>query len=211
MMSKKTDEYVASITSAEDPLLYELYRETHLKMMYPRMLSGHVQGRFLEMISRMICPKAILEIGTFTGYSAICLARGLGQEGKLTTIEMDPEITEFAGRYIKRAGLADQVRQITGQALEIIAGLDEVWDLVFIDADKENYLNYFKTIVDRVRPGGFIIADNVLWGGKVMEPEAKQDKETRGIVEFNEYVKKDSRIDQVLLTVRDGLMLMRKI
>ena len=211
MISDKLEKYALSYTSPEDPLLRELYRETNLKTMYPRMLSGPVQGKLLEMLSRMIQPKYILEIGTFTGYSALCLARGLQKQGTLVTIELSPEMVDFAGRYFKLAGLEGKIRQETGHALEIIPSLDYEWDLVFIDADKENYLNYYKLVFERLRPGGYVLADNVLWGGKVLEPRTGQDRETRGITEFNEFVRSDPRVDKVLLPLRDGLMVLRKL
>lgn len=210
MISKKLEAYASHMTTAEDPLLHELYRETHLKMMYPRMLSGALQGKMLEMLSHMIRPERILEIGTFTGYSAICLARGLKRGGTLNTIEINPEMVNFARTFFNRAGIADQVVQHTGAALEVIPTLTETWDLVFIDADKENYLAYYHLVMDQLKPGGFILADNVLWGGKVLDEQAKQDKETRGIVAFNEFVSRDDRVEQVLLTVRDGVLLLRK-
>ena len=210
MISKKLEAYASLHTTDEDALLHELYRETHLKMMYPRMLSGALQGKLLEMISHMIHPEKILEIGTFTGYSAICMARGLKPGGTLTTIEVNPELIDFAGRYFLRAGLSECIIQKCGPALGIIPKLEDTWDLVFIDADKENYLAYYQLVIDQVKPGGFILADNVLWGGKVLDAKEKQDKETQGIVSFNKYVSKDERVEQVLLTVRDGLMLLRK-
>lgn len=210
MISEKIEKYASRYSTEEDKLLHELYRETHLKMMYPRMLSGHLQGRLLEMISHMINPKYILEIGTFTGYSAICLSKGLQTGGKLLTIEINPELTEFAGNYFEKAGISDCIEQKTGNALDIIPGLNEKWDLVFIDADKENYLSYYQLVLEQVNPGGFILVDNVLWGGKVLDPDHKQDKETQGIVEFSNFVRDDNRVEHVLLTVRDGLMVLRK-
>jgi predicted O-methyltransferase YrrM len=210
MIPKKFEDYALLHTSPEDPLLHQLYRETNLKSVYPRMLSGHLQGKLLEMLSTMIQPDHILEIGTFTGYSAICLARGLSPHGKLITIEVNPEFPGIAHKYFKRAGLANKIIQETGHALDLIPGLDYTWDLVFIDADKENYVNYYKLVIDRVRKGGFIIADNVLWGGKVLNPDEKQDKETKGITTFNAFIRRDKRIDHVMVPVRDGLMILRK-
>lgn len=210
MISQKLEFYTQEHSSDEDPLLHELFRETNLKVMYPRMLSGHIQGKLLEMVSQMIRPTFVLEIGTYTGYSAICLAKGLMPAGKLVTIEINPELIDFSSKYFKKAGISESIIQKAGSALEVIPTLDFEWDLVFIDADKENYLNYYNMVVGKVKKGGFIIADNVLWGGKVLEPEAKQDKETKGIVEFNKYVKQDDRVDKVMLSVRDGLMLLRK-
>jgi len=211
MISKKLENYTLLHTSEEDPLLKELYRETNLKVLYPRMLSGHLQGKLLVLFSYMINPTFILEIGTYTGYSAICLAKGLKPGGKLITIEINPELVDFAQNYFDRSGLSSSIEQKTGKALDIIPHLTEEWDLVFIDADKENYLNYYKMVIDQVRTGGFIIADNVLWDGKVLDSRVKPDKETRGITEFNDFIQRDSRVENVLLPVRDGLMILRKI
>ncbi len=211
MISKKIEEYVLSHSSPDDELLNELYRETHLKILHPRMLSGRLQGKILEMISRMIQPQNILEIGTYTGYSAICLANGMQGQGKLHTIEINPELHDFAQKYFEKAGISHKVVQHTGNALEIIPELNTSWDLVFIDADKENYLNYYKHLIGRVKIGGFILADNVLWDGKVISPGKNPDKETRGIIEFNEYIQLDKRVENVLLPVRDGIMILRKI
>jgi predicted O-methyltransferase YrrM len=211
MISKKIENYTLLHTSDEDPLLHELYRETNLSVVYPRMLSGHLQGKILTLFSYMVNPTFILEIGTYTGYSAICLAKGLKPGGKLTTIEINPELVDFARKYFDRSGLNHSIVQKTGNALDIIPQLTIEWDLVFIDADKENYLNYYKMIIDQMRMGGFIIADNVLWDGKVLNSVDTQDKETRGITEFNDFVQRDSRVENVLLPVRDGLMILRKI
>ena len=211
MISKKLENYTLLHTSEEDPLLKELYRETNLKVVYPRMLSGHLQGKLLVLFSYMINPTFILEIGTYTGYSAICLAKGLKPGGKLITIEINPEFVDFAQKYFDRSGLSNCIEQKTGEALDIIPHLTEEWDLVFIDADKQNYLNYYKMVIDQVRTGGFIIADNALWDGKVLDSKVKPDKETRGIIEFNGFVQRDSRVENVLLPVRDGLMILRKI
>ena len=211
MISKKLENYTLLHTSEEDPLIKELYRETNLKVLYPRMLSGHLQGKLLVLFSYMINPTFILEIGTYTGYSAICLAKGLKPGGKLITIEINPELVDFAQNYFDRSGLSSSIEQKTGKALDIIPHLTEEWDLVFIDADKENYLNYYKMVIDQVRTGGFIIADNVLWDGKVLDSRVKPDKETRGITEFNDFIQRDSRVENVLLPVRDGLMILRKI
>ena len=205
------EKYIQDHTSPEDEILARLYRETHLKVLNPRMLSGHVQGKFLEMVSRMINPSRILEIGTYTGYSAICLARGLDKNGILHTIEINAELREFAKRYFHKAGIEKQIIQHTGDAVDIIPRIDELFDLVFIDAAKENYLHYYQLIFDKVRKGGFILADNALWDGKVVDPPENQGKETRGIATFNDYIQKDDRVENVLLSVRDGIMLVRKI
>jgi caffeoyl-CoA O-methyltransferase len=202
-------QYITEHTSPEDPVLAELSRETHLKMMYPRMLSGHLQGVLLEMISHMVKPATILEIGTFTGYSALCLAKGLRDTGKLHTIEVNPELVAFSKKYFEKAGKVDQIVQHAGDARKIIPGLKVTFDLVFIDAAKEHYLQYYHLVFEKVHPGGFILADNALWGGKVTAKE-KPDKETRGILEFNDFVRNDPRVDNLLLQVRDGIMLIRK-
>jgi caffeoyl-CoA O-methyltransferase len=201
-------EYITSCSSAEDPVLAELYRETHCKVLYPRMISGHLQGKLLEFLSRMIQPEAILEIGTYTGYSAICLAKGLKPGGKLHTIEINDELQPLIDKYIRKAGLQDTVILHTGDARKIIPSLEEEFDLVFIDGDKEQYLDYYKEVFRKTRTGGYIIADNVLWSGKVIAPS--KDKETNGIIEFNEFVKNDICIEKLILPFRDGLMLIRK-
>lgn len=210
MLSEKLENYILEHTTAEDGLLADLNRETHLKVMYPRMLSGNLQGRFLEMISHMINPKVILEIGTYTGYSAICLAKGLSDDGVIHTIEINPELNSFAKKYFNKSGLKYKIQQHVGSALEIIPQLNEVFDLVFIDADKENYLNYYKLVFDQVKSGGFILADNALWDGKVMKNPDNQDKETKGIDEFNKYIQQDTRVENMLLPLRDGIMMIRK-
>jgi len=204
------EKYAEDFTTDESPLLQKLYRETNLKILYPQMLSGKLQGSLLKMISKMIRPEKILEIGTFTGYSAICLSEGLAANGVLHTIEVNPELEEMIRRYFAEAGIYDKVKLHIGNALDIVPTLDDTFDLVFIDADKENYLNYFKMIFDKVRKGGFILADNVLWGGKVLKKTPSSDTESNGIKEFNEYVKNDDRVENVLLPIRDGVMIIRK-
>lgn len=210
MIDPKIENYSEEHSSNHSAILNELYRETHLKVMHPRMLSGQQQGRFLSMLSHMIRPKAILEIGTYTGYSAICLAEGLSKEGKIHTLELDPELEKIANKYFKKAGVEKQIIQYFGDALEIIPSLDILFDLVFIDADKNNYANYYRLIFDKVRSGGYILVDNVLWSGKVIEALKKGDKDTPGIIEFNTLVQQDERVENVLLPLRDGLMLIRK-
>jgi caffeoyl-CoA O-methyltransferase len=208
-MEKKLEKYINEHTTSEDPLLEELYRQTHIRFVNPNMVSGHLQGSLLEMISKMIRPQFILEIGTFTGYSAICLAKGLAPGGRLITIELNDELTQFARSFIERAGLSTAIEQLTGNALEIIPRLEKVFDLVFIDADKREYINYFKSIIGKVKPGGFIIADNVLWGGQVLDPTTK-DPQARGIIEFNEMISKETDIENIILPIRDGLTIIRK-
>jgi len=211
MLSNELNQYIEDHTSSEDEVLYELQRQTNLKILYPRMISGSVQGKFLEMISYMIQPKNVLEVGTYTGYSAICFAKGLSKTGQLHTIELNPELCDFASKYFKKAGVSEKIVQHIGNALDIIPQLDKQWDLVFLDADKENYLNYYKLVFEKVRKGGFILADNVLWDGKVLNPTANSDKETKGIVEFNNFIKNDDRVENLLLSLRDGVMVLRKL
>ncbi len=204
-------EYALRHSTAEDSVLNRLYRETNLKTVYPHMLSGHLQGKLLEMISHMIRPHRVLEIGTFTGYSAICLARGLSENGLLHTIDINDELTEMALKYFGQAGLTEKIIVHTGDAREIIPGLRENFDLVFIDGDKEQYLEYYQQSMKTLKTGGFIIADNVLWGGKVLPGYAGRDKETAGIAEFNRFIADDPRVEKILLPFRDGWFILRKI
>lgn len=211
IINKDIEEYIENYSTPEDELMYKLNRETFLKTIYPNMISGSVQGKVLEMISRMVRPERILEVGTFTGYSAIAMAKGLNHNGKLITIDINEELEGFIRKYFDKSGLNDKIELIIGNALEIIPSLDEIFDLVFIDADKENYKNYYELALPKLRSGGFIVADNVFWDGKILEDDSKSDKETLGIKQFNEHVKNDDRVEQVLLSVRDGLMLVRKL
>jgi caffeoyl-CoA O-methyltransferase len=204
------EKYAYDHTTAELPVLAKLSRATHLRTHLPQMLSGHLQGTFLQMISHMIRPSAILEIGTFTGYSAICLAQGLNTGGKLITLECNPEMVDFARPYFEEAGLSEKINMLTGDATELISTLEGPFDLVFIDADKENYCNYFDLVLPIVRPGGYILADNTLWYGRVIEPGAESDRETAGIVRFNEYVQQHKDVENILIPLRDGITLMRK-
>ena len=208
-MNKKLEQYIEQHSSAEDPVLEDLYRQTHIRFVNPNMVSGHLQGKFLEMISLMVRPDNILEIGTFTGYSAICLSRGLKPDGKLITIEINDELNTFAHSFFSKAGVDSKITQLTGRAQDIIPGLNIMFDLVFIDGDKKEYVEYYKLIIDKVKPGGFIIADNVLWGEKVLEKETT-DPQTRGIINFNEMVRRETAVEEVILPIRDGLMLIRK-
>ena len=205
------EQYILDHTSQEDPVLVELNRETWVRTVHPQMLAGHLQGKILEMISCMIRPSRILEIGTFTGYSSICLAKGMAKDGKLTTIEKDDEITDFAKKYISRSLAADSITLLTGDAREIIPGLKDMFNLVYLDAEKDEYLEYYELILPKVATGGFIMADNVLWGGKVIEKLDNGDHFTSGIIAFNEHIKQDQRVEQVILPVRDGIMLIRKL
>ena len=210
MIDPKIEAYIETHTTPEIEILKELNRQTHLRTFYPRMLSGHIQGKFLEMVCQMMQPKKVLEIGTFTGYSAIAMALGLPDDALIYTIEVNEEMEAFINEYVKKSGMENKIRLVMGNALEIIPTIDDTFDLVFIDADKEQYVDYYKLAKDKLRPGGFIIADNVIWSGKVLEKSSKTDKETQGIVAFNEYVKNDPEVEQVMLSIRDGLLLIRK-
>lgn len=203
--------YAEAHTSPESVLLRRLNRNTHAHVMAPRMLSGHMQGRFLSMISWMVRPRRILEIGTYTGYSALCLAEGLTEDGFLITIDQNEELESFARSYWQQSPLNDRIDLRIGPAADIIPTLHETFDLVFIDADKQNYALYFDLILDNVRPGGIILADNVLWSGKVVAPLKPSDQDTRAVQDFNRKVQDDSRVENILLPVRDGIMLMRKV
>lgn len=205
------DQYIHNHISPEDDYLRELDRETHQKVLHPRMLSGHLQGQILSMISCMVKPKYILEIGTFTGYSALCLAKGLAKGGKLHTIEIDDELESIAKKYFQKSGMSDQIVQHIGDARQIIPSLNLVFDLVFIDADKRDYCDYYKLVFNNIPVGGFIVADNVLWDGKVVDPKSADEEQTRGILEFNYLVQNDSRVKNVILPVRDGIMLVQKV
>lgn len=205
------EKYIEAHTSEENTLLQQINRDTHLEVMRPRMLSGHVQGRLLSLFSKMISPKNILEIGTYTGYSAICMAEGLQKDGQLITIDVNEELEDRVNGYFEQAGLTDQVEFKIGNAMEIIPTLTQQFDLVFIDADKSNYSNYLDLVVDKVPAGGYIIADNVLWSGKVVEKFRKSlDKDTEALLKFNKEVHQDDRFENLLLGVRDGLMILRK-
>lgn len=209
-MNRELEKYILDHSTPEDPLLEELYRQTHLRFVNPNMVSGYIQGKLLEFISKMISPANILEIGTFTGYSAICLAKGLKNNGKLYTIELNDELYSFAQSYFIRSGLQPKINQLTGDALEIIPKLDVTFDLVFIDADKRQYCNYFRLVKGNTRQGGFIIADNVLWGGNIFDKDTT-DAQTKGIREFNEMISSDNSVEKLMLPLRDGLMIMRKL
>ena len=209
-VNTELEEYILDHTTKEDDLLKELSRETHIKVLRPRMLSGHLQGQLLKMISHMVRPQNILEIGTYTGYSAICLAQGLNKDGKIYTIDINDEIEEFTTKYIEKSGLSDNIEFLIGDALDIIPELDVEFDMVFIDADKRNYLDYYKLVFDKIRPGGFIIADDILWDGKVVEELDSKDAQTKGIIEFNDFVQNDERVENVIIPLRHGITLIRK-
>jgi predicted O-methyltransferase YrrM len=208
--SKNLSNYISSHSSPEDVLLQELTRTTHLHAIQARMLSGHIQGKFLELISKMISPSNILEIGTFTGYSAICLAKGLTDNGILHTIDIDDELRYIAEDFISRSSVGDKIRLYTGDALEIVSQMDILFDLVFIDGDKREYSAYYNLVIEKVRKGGYIIADNVLWSGKVLDENVKSnDKFTTELLAFNDFVQNDSRVENLLLPLRDGMMIIR--
>lgn len=194
----------------EDEVLVELQRETNLKVFSPRMLSGHLQGFWLTLLSKMLQPKLIVEIGTYTGYSAICLAKGLQENGKLITIDVNEETEAIAKKYFDKSGLSTKIELITKDAKEVLPAITERIDMVFIDADKRNYSLYYDLVIDKVKPGGLIIADNVLWSGKILDLEKNKDVDTQAIQSFNEKMKNDSRVEKLLLPIRDGLFIMRK-
>lgn len=207
----RLDEYILQHSTPEDEVLKELYRETYLKVLYPRMVSGHIQGKLLEMLSHMIRPEKILEIGTYTGYSAICLARGLKEGGLLHTVEINDELKDMTVKYIAMAGLQDRIVLHTGDARKVIPEIGGPLDLVFIDGNKQEYLDYYHLVMPLLKTGGYILADNVLWDGKVLSQLKSHDKYTRGIVAFNDFLARDDRVEQVILPVRDGFTLIRKV
>lgn len=209
MLSPAIEKYIKENSTPEDTVLQELSRETHMKVQMPQMLSGHLQGLFLEFVSRMVQPKRILEIGTFTGYSAICLAKGLTEDGLLYTIDINDELEPINAKYFEKAGISNKVKRISGDAKKLVADIDEVFDIVFIDADKQNYAAYFDLVINKVRKGGYIIADNVLWSGKVAEE--KKDKDTLAIDSYNKQVFNDERVINYILPLRDGLNIAQKI
>jgi predicted O-methyltransferase YrrM len=201
-------EYCQNFSEKESPLLSQLNRDTHLKIGSPRMLSGHLQGRFLSFLSKLIQPTHILEIGTYTGYSALCLAEGLSMNGKLISIDPNEETNFFASKFIQNSAFKDKIELKQGYAQEIIPTLSQTFDLVFIDADKKNYGLYFDLVIDKVRSGGLLIADNVLWSGKILD--TNKDADTQAIHDFNTKIASDKRLSPLLLPVRDGLLLMLK-
>ena len=204
------EQYALDHSDPESNLLNQLNRQTNLNVLQPRMLSGHLQGRLLSAFSKALKPDKILEIGTYTGYSALCLAEGLNQNGQLYTIDINQELEEFAQNYFDSSPFKDNIKFLIGDAVELIPNMKHPWDMVFIDADKENYSTYFDIVIDKVRKGGWIIADNVLWSGKVTRPTSTNDLETAAIKAFNEKVHLDKRVSNILVPVRDGMMLMIK-
>ena len=204
------ENYISHYTSPEPELLNQLNRETWEKVLIPRMLSGHIQGRALSMFSQMIQPKNILEIGTYTGYSAICLAEGIQSQGKLHTIDINEELEPIVNRYIEKAHFRNTIINHIGNAIDIIPTLQEKFDMVFIDADKTNYSNYYDLVFDKVNNGGYIIADNVLWSGKVTQPKKDLDEDTLALIAYSEKVTNDNKVENVLFPIRDGLMIAKK-
>jgi caffeoyl-CoA O-methyltransferase len=211
LLPEKIEIYAEQYSTKESDVLAELNRETHLNIMIPQMLSGHIQGNFLKMMSHMTQANRILEVGTFTGYSAICLAEGMTKDGLLHTIDINEELEYMVSKYINKSGFENKIKQHIGAALDIIPTLDETYDLVFLDADKINYANYYDLVFDQVRPGGFIIADNVLWSGKVVEEIKPNDKDTKALHAYNQKIQDDPRVENYLVPIRDGLMVARKL
>lgn len=208
-ISEELEDYIEKHSQAEPPLLAQLNKETYQKVLLPRMLSGHFQGRVLSMLSKLICPKNILEIGTYTGYATLCLCEGMQKDGQLHTIDIKEELVDFQRKYFDQSGWGTQIVQHLGEGTVIIPTLDLTFDLVFIDADKENYLNYYELIVPKMNPGGIILSDNVLWSGKVLEPLQANDLSTKILLEYNELLRNDPRVETVLLPIRDGLTVSR--
>ena len=208
-LPEKIDDYAVNHSQKEPKILQELTKETWQKILNPRMLSGAFQGRVLSMISKLIQPQSILEIGTYTGYSALCLAEGLKKDGVLYTIDKNEELEELQYKYFQKSEYANQIKQIVGNAIDIIPSINNKFDLVFIDADKSNYLNYFDLIINRMNPGGIILSDNVLWSGKVVETLNPKDIDTKILLEYNKKLNEDNRLETVLLPIRDGLTISR--
>lgn len=210
-LSQELNDYVVSHSENEPKLLQELNKETWQKILTPRMLSGHFQGRVLAMLSKIIHPKVILEIGTYTAYSALCLAEGLAKNGILHTIDKNEELYDFQKKYVAKSAYKEQIKLHTGNALDIIPTINQKFDIVFIDADKPNYINYFHAIINKMNIGGIILSDNVLWSGKVIEELDDKDESTKVLIEYNKLLKEDPRVETVLLPIRDGLTISRKI
>ncbi len=208
-LPEEIDEYIVSHSEKEPELLYKLNRETNQKILQPRMLSGHYQGRILSLLSKLVMPEIILEIGTYTGYSALCLAEGLRKNGILHTIDINEELFDFQKKYFEASGFGNQIKQHLGDATKIIPKIDSKFDLVFIDADKPNYPKYFEIIIEKMNPGGVILSDNVLWSGKVVEELKEDDESTKSLLEYNKLLVEDERLETVILPVRDGLTISR--
>lgn len=210
-ITEELEEYCEAHSTPESDLLYRLNRETNLKCIKPRMISGHLQGRLLSFISQMMRPKRILEIGTYTGYATLCLAEGLTDEGRIDTIEIDEELEEIIRRYFSQSDYKEKITLHVGDALQVLKQLDATWDLVFMDAEKDDYIAYYELVMPRLRQGGIILADNVLWSGKVIQTVKTGDKETRALMKFNDYVLADERVMNFLLPFRDGIMVIEKL
>ena len=208
-LSEELENYAAQHTEDEPLLLQELNKRTHLNVLQPRMISGHFQGRFLSLLSKMVQPRTILEIGTYTGYATLCLAEGLHPEGVLHTIDIKEELTDLQREFFDRSGYGSQIVQHLGKAADIIPALDTTFDLVFIDADKQNYAHYFDLVIEKMTRGGIILSDNVLWSGKVVEEAKPNDKHTQALMAYNQKIKDDPRVETVLLPIRDGITLSR--
>ena len=209
-ISQEIDDYVCYHSDDESDILKSLNRETHVKVINPRMLSGHYQGRVLSMFSKMIQPKRILELGTYTGYSALCLAEGLAEDGLVITVDVNPELEEMVDRYIQQSPFKGKIQQIIGDGMDIVPKLEEQFDIVVIDADKRNYAAYYDLVFDKVRNGGYIISDNVLWSCKVTQDYEKSDLDTKILKDYNLKIQNDVRVENILLPIRDGLMVARK-
>ena len=208
-LSEELENYAAQHTEDEPLLLQELNKRTHLNVLQPRMISGHFQGRFLSLLSKMVQPRTILEIGTYTGYATLCLAEGLRPDGVLYTIDIKEELTDLQREFFDRSGYGSQIVQHLGKAADIIPALDTTFDLVFIDADKQNYAHYFDLVIEKMNRGGIILSDNVLWSGKVVEEVKHNDKHTQALMAYNQKIKDDPRVETVLLPIRDGITLSR--
>jgi len=210
-ITEEIEEYCESHSTPESDLLYRLNRETNLKVMNPRMLSGHLQGMFLTCLMKMMQPKSVLEIGTYTGYAAICMAEGLPEDGTIDTIEIDEELEDIIRKYFSQYENRHKINLHIGDAAKVIPALNKTYDFVFMDADKEDYITYYELVMPKVRKGGFILADNVLWSGKILQEVKKSDKDTAALQRFNDYILKDERVRNVLLPLRDGIMVIEKI
>ena len=210
IINNKIEDYIEKNSSKEPQILKDLNKETYLKVLNPRMLSGHLQGRFLSIISKLIKPKKILEIGTYTGYSAICMAEGLVENGIIHTIDINEELVSIQNKYFKKSKCNNSITQHVGDARNIIKNINEEFDVVFLDADKENYIEYYELVIEKVKKGGLIIADNVLWTGKVVEPEKDDDELTQYLIDFNKMINEDDRVENIILPLRDGLNVILK-